>query len=160
MSDDKITGAPPTEPVEPSGGALVPKQLPATIPPSLQPPRRGRWLRRALLLLILIAAGLGGGYLWQQSQYHLPPGIFSGNGRAEADEIDIDTKYAGRIAQLMADEGDMVKAGEVVAVMDTRDLEATLKRDEALAAQAQRALDEAKANLAQQQPAAVRAARA
>ena len=29
----------------------------------------------------------------------------------EADEIDIDTKFAGRIAKLFADEGDMVKAG-------------------------------------------------
>ena len=42
----------------------------------------------------------------------LPPGIVLGNGRLEADEIDIDTKFAGRIAKLLADEGDMVKAAK------------------------------------------------
>ena len=45
----------------------------------------------------------------------------------------------------------MVTAGQVVAMMDTRDLQASLKKSEALVNQAQRALDEAKANLAQQQ---------
>jgi len=35
------------------------------------------------------------------------------------EEIDIDTKFAGRVAQLFVDEGDMVKAGQLVAMMDT-----------------------------------------
>ena len=87
----------------------------------------------------------GIGWLWwQQHQSRLPPGIASGNGRLESDEIDIDTKFAGRIAKLFVDEGDMVAAGQVVAMMDTRDLQASLKKSEALVSQAQRALDEAK----------------
>jgi HlyD family secretion protein len=69
-----------------------------------------------------------GGYRWFHSGPSLPPGIASGNGRLEADEVDIDTKFAGRIAKLFADEGDMVKPGQLVAVMDTRDLEASLKK--------------------------------
>ena len=81
----------------------------------------------------------------------LPPGIASGNGRLEADEIAIDTKFAGRIAALFADEGDMVGAGQLVAVMDTRDIEASSKKAQAVASQAQRTLDEAQANLEQQQ---------
>jgi len=81
----------------------------------------------------------------------LPPGIVSGNGRLEADEIDIATKFAGRIARLQADEGDLVHAGDVVAVMDTRDLEASLRRAEAVVRQSQHALDEARANVTQQQ---------
>jgi HlyD family secretion protein len=44
----------------------------------------------------------------------------------------------------------MVTAGEIVARMDTRDLEATLKALEAQIKQAQRTLDEAKANVVQQ----------
>ena len=51
-----------------------------------------------------------------------------GLGRLEADPIDIATKFAGRIFQLKVDEGDMVSAGQVVAVMDTRDLAASLAR--------------------------------
>jgi HlyD family secretion protein len=100
----------------------------------------------------MIGAGVGIGWAWwQQHQVRLPPGIASGNGRLEADEIDIDTKFAGRIAKLFVDEGDMVFAGQVVAMMDTRDLEASLKKFEALVSMGQRALDEAKANLAQQE---------
>ena len=80
----------------------------------------------------------------------LPAGIVSGNGRIEADEIDIDTKFAGRIAEMLADEGDMVKGGQVLARMDTRDLEASLKKSEAQVLQARHALEEARANVVQQ----------
>lgn len=79
-----------------------------------------------------------------------PPGIVFGNGRIEADEIDIDTKYAGRIAEMLADEGDMVKAGQIVARMDTQDLNASLKKSQAQVRQAQKAIDEANANIVQQ----------
>ena len=103
-----------------------------------------------IALLLMIGAGVGTGW-WQQHQSQLPPGIASGNGRLESDEIGIDTKFAGRIAKLFVDEGDMATAGQVVAMMDTRDLQASLKKSEALVNQAQRALEEARANLAQQQ---------
>jgi HlyD family secretion protein len=124
--------------------------LPAVVE---QPPqRRRRWRLRVAVVALLLMAGTGLGWLWwQHHQMRLPPGIAYGNGRLEADEIDIDTKFAGRIAKLFVDQGDMVKAGQVVAVMDTRDLEASLKKSQALVSQAQRALDEAKANLVQQQ---------
>ena len=98
--------------------------LPAVIEPA---PLRPQWRRRPrgvfLALLLLIGAGAGiGWFWWQHHQLQLPPGIAWSNGRLEADEIDIDTKFAGRIAKLFVDEGDMVKAGQVVAMMDTRDL--------------------------------------
>jgi HlyD family secretion protein len=80
----------------------------------------------------------------------LPPGITFSNGRIEADEIDISTKFAGRVAELNVDEGAMVAAGQVVARMDTRDLQQSLQKATAQVAQAQRGLDEARANVAQQ----------
>jgi HlyD family secretion protein len=127
--------------------------LPTVIERAPARPQR-RWRPRvallALLLLIGTGAGAGWGW-WQQHHPRLPPGIAFGNGRLESDEIDIDTKFAGRIARLFVDEGDMVAAGQVVAMMDTRDLDASVKKSEALVKLAQRALDEAKANLAQQQ---------
>src|SRR5579863_3898459 len=133
----------------PLDGLPMPMHLPAPIPaPVRRPPRRlTKW---ALALLFLIGAGSGGSYLWTHSQTHLPPGIASGNGRLEADEIDIDTKFAGRIAKLLADEGDMVKAGQVVALMDTRDLEASLGKFAAVVRQAEHARDEATATVEQQ----------
>jgi HlyD family secretion protein len=127
--------------------------LPAVVEqPPLRRPRR--WRARVVTIALLLIIGSGGaiGWVWwQQHQMRLPPGIASGNGRLEADEIDIGTKFAGRIAKLFVDEGDMVRAGQLVALMDTRDLEASLKKAQATVSQAQRTLEEARANLAQQQ---------
>ena len=120
--------------------------------PANHPPRDQR--RRAVLfaLLIVVGAGGGAGYLWwQRSHNALPAGIAAANGRIEADEIDISTKFAGRVATLLVNEGDDVKTGQVLATMDTQDLETSLRRAEAQVKQAQRAIDEARANLTQQQ---------
>ena len=123
--------------------------LPA-LPSTIQLRSRRRWLRVGLALVVL-AVGAGASYYWWQRLHPpLPPGIAFGNGRLEADEINIDTKYAGRIAEMLADEGDLVAAGQVVARMDTRDLAASLKKSEAQVNQARRAVDEATANVAQQ----------
>ena len=54
------------------------------------------------------------------------------------------------LPKMFADQGDMVKAGQVVARMDTQDLAASLKKSEAQTRQAQRAVDEADANVTQQ----------
>jgi HlyD family secretion protein len=125
--------------------------LPVVLPPEHRKHGKRLWLKYGLLSLVALSVVFGAGYWWNHSATALPPGIAFGNGRLEADEIDIDTKFAGRIATLSADEGDMVKAGAVVAVMDTRDLEASLQKVQSVAGQAQRALDEARANLDQQQ---------
>ncbi|MGO9673230.1 MAG: HlyD family secretion protein [Methylocella sp.] len=130
--------------------APIPERLPA-LPEQPAPPRRKtRWKTVLALALILAGLGAGGFNWWRQRQALLPAGIVSGNGRIEAQEIDIDTKFAGRVLERYVDEGDMVTAGEVVARMDTRDLEATLKATEAQVRQAQRTLDEARANVVQQ----------
>jgi HlyD family secretion protein len=125
-------------------------KLPAVMPPMKDRRDKRRWLKRGVLLLMLLLAAIGAAYWWLHSRTGLPPGIASGNGRLEADEIDIDTKFAGRIAKLFADEGDLIKAGQVVALMDTQDLEASLKKAEAVVLQAQRTLDEANATVEQQ----------
>jgi HlyD family secretion protein len=104
----------------------------------------------AVLAVLLVCGGGAGIYWWKHAQAQLPLGISWGNGRLEADEIDIDTKFPGRIAELRADIGDMVTAGQVVARMDTRDLQESLKKAQAQVNQAQRAIDEANANLEQQ----------
>src|SRR5579875_2913571 len=97
--------------------------LPVVFPPPPERPKPRRRLRLLLALIVLIAAGTGAGWWWTHRPPPLPPWIASSNGRLEADEVDIDTKYAGRILKLYVDEGDFVKQGQVVAVMDTRDLE-------------------------------------
>jgi HlyD family secretion protein len=121
--------------------------LPATIPLA---PARNRRRFLVALLAIFLAAGAGGFYWWKHSHSQLPPGISLGNGRLEADEIDISTKFAGRIAEIRAEIGDMVTSGQVVAQMDTRDLQEQLKKSQAQVEQSRRLIEEAKANLEQQ----------
>lgn len=139
------SASPPEARIQPP--AIV--KLPAP-PPANRLRTRRRWLRRGLLLAALLAAAGAGGVWWLHAGPALPPGISWGNGRLEADEIDIDTKFAGRIAQLLVDEGALVKPGQVVAVMDTQDLQATLRNREAVVRQAQKSLDAARANVDQQ----------
>jgi HlyD family secretion protein len=136
----------------PSSNAVVPahRALPST-PEQIAPKSgRSRWLTLALLGIVIIGAGGGAAYWWHTRQGGLPLGIVSGNGRIEADEIDIDTKFAGRIVEMDADEGDMLTPQQVVARMDTRDIEATLKKSEAQVQAAQQSLHEAHAAVVQQ----------
>jgi HlyD family secretion protein len=77
----------------------------------------------------VVAAGLLLWHLLKPSG--LPEGIVGGNGRIEAIEIDVSAKSPGRIRDIVADEGDFVKAGQVVAHMDVDVLNA--QRSEAQA---------------------------
>ena len=58
-------------------------------------------------------------------------GFVSGNGRIEATEIDVAAKLAGRVKEIMVNEGDFVKAGQPLAQMQIDVLDA--QRDEARA---------------------------
>jgi HlyD family secretion protein len=89
------------------------------------------------------SACAGGWWWWQAHRPWLPLGFAEGNGRIEADEIEVSPKYAGRVSELLADEGDLVKAGQVVAKMDVRDIGASLLRAKAQVEQARHALSEA-----------------
>ncbi len=90
---------------------------------------RTRWALRAALLLLL---SIGSWLAWRALQPEaLPEGFASSNGRIEAVEIDIASKTAGRIAEILVNEGDFVSAGQVLARMDTASLDAQLREAEA-----------------------------
>jgi HlyD family secretion protein len=159
--DQEIKTTHPTSPVAAEDAGLSTSQardlvptsvhtnLPVRVPTSKRTSLRRRWVRVALAFAVVVGGGGAALDWWQHARAQLPPGIASGNGRIEADEIDIDTKFAGRISEMLADEGDMVKAGQIVARMDTQDLAASMKKFEAQAQQAQRAIEEANANVTQ-----------
>lgn len=101
------------------------------------------------LFLVFLSLTLGAFWWqwWQKEQNALPAGIASGNGTIEANEVDIATKYAGRVRDIYADEGDMVKAGQVLAQMDTTELQAQYQKAKAVLAQSQETINEAEAKL-------------
>ena len=104
--------------------------------------------RIVILALIGIAIVAGGGYYYYTAlQARLPQGIVFGNGRIEGDEIAIATKYAGRIAEIDFKEGDLVQKGQVLARMDTSELEASERAAAALAAQRQKDADAARSTI-------------
>lgn len=86
-------------------------------------------------VLICAAVALAAGaawYAWSRMADKGPgDGFISGNGRIEATEVDIATRMAGRVADIVVNEGDFVKAGQAVARMQTDTLDA--QRDEAVA---------------------------
>ncbi|WP_420347669.1 HlyD family secretion protein [Pelagibius sp.] len=108
--------------------------------------------RTILVVFVLgVAAAAAGYYWWQERTNQLPANIATGNGRIEAEEVHVAAKYAGRVSEVVVDEGDMVEAGQTLARMDTAELEASLAKAEADVAQALEAVAEARAQIAQRQ---------
>ncbi|MBS0421203.1 MAG: HlyD family efflux transporter periplasmic adaptor subunit [Proteobacteria bacterium] len=118
--------------------------LPA-IPGDASNRRRWRGPVRWLLFVLLIAGGAAL-YFWKHTGGTvLPAGIVSSNGRLEATEIDIATKLAGRISEVLVQEGDFVERGQIVARMDTNVLQAQFREAQADANRAKMALATANA---------------
>ena len=108
-------------------------------------------IRWAFAGAIIVAGAALGWQWWQGQKTALPADLAYGNGRIEADQVDIATKYAGRVLEMLAREGDLVEPGQVLARMDSAELEAELAQAEAQLAEAQTAVAEAQAQLVQRQ---------
>lgn len=98
-----------------------------------------------LLGALLLTAG-GFGY-WRSTVNRLPEGLYVGNGRLEATEVQIASKTPGRLAEVLVDEGDKVTQGQLLARMDTRTLEAQRNQAEAEVIRARENLSAAQANV-------------
>jgi HlyD family secretion protein len=123
--------------------APVEKVAPFPIPSIMKPQRRTfKWLA---LIAIALAAGIAV-YAWRLfAPPPLPAGIVMSNGRLEAVQVDIATKLAGRIESVLVREGDLVSAGQIVARMDTRVLDAQRHEAEAGLSKARTSIDTARA---------------
>ncbi len=98
----------------------------------------GKLISRILWVLFVGAALFLGWRVYEKKMRSaLPPGIASGNGRIEAIQVDVSAKEPGRIAKILAHEGDLVEPDQVVARMDIATLEAELARGNANVATSQ-----------------------
>ncbi len=99
-----------------------------------------RFKNRLIIGIIFVAVAGTGGWLWfRHNAEEQPDTIASGNGRIEATEVDIATKNKGSIAEILCREGDFLQAGQVVARIDTKTLEAMHRQAEASVEQARQA---------------------
>ncbi|WP_026304122.1 HlyD family secretion protein [Kaistia granuli] len=105
-----------------------------------------------LIVGLIVVLGATALYSWQRSRSDaLPKSIASANGRIAAVEIDISAKSPGRVKEILADEGDFVRAGDVLARMDTAQLQAQRRQAEAQLRRARVAVDTANLLVTQRQ---------
>ncbi|MFN7995515.1 MAG: HlyD family efflux transporter periplasmic adaptor subunit [Bryobacteraceae bacterium] len=87
-------------------------------------PPRSR--RRMVLLFLLIALMAGAFFVWKAffSVPRIPDNIVALSGRIEGDDSAIAPKTAGRILDIRVREGDLVKAGDVIATLSDEQVRA------------------------------------
>jgi len=104
-----------------------------------------RYLAAGLLAVILLAAA----YYYRARQGTNLEGIAYGNGRIEAQSIDIATRSSGRILAMPVEEGQMVEAGDIVAELDLNSIAASLAGAESNVHVSQQQRDEAASQVSQ-----------
>jgi HlyD family secretion protein len=107
--------------------------------------------RSTWIIVIVAAVGVAGffGYRWWRAkQSEVPEGIVYGNGRIEAKLTDATAKEALRVKDVLVDEGDLVKPGQVLVHLDTVTLDAELAEAQANVAAAEEKLAGTEASIA------------
>ncbi|MDR4506641.1 MAG: efflux RND transporter periplasmic adaptor subunit [Candidatus Brocadiaceae bacterium] len=80
-----------------------------------------------ILPVVVVAGAAFFGYqYWKAKKFALPEGIASGNGRLESKLVDVAAKEPLRVREILVDEGDLVKPGQVLVKLDTITLDAEL----------------------------------
>ncbi|OJZ17562.1 MAG: hemolysin D [Thiobacillus sp. 65-29] len=108
-------------------------------------------LKNKLIPVVVAAAvlALAGWYAWKWFSAGGENGAFIGsNGRIEATEVDVATKMAGRVGDILVEEGAFVKSGQILATMQVQTLEAQLREAKAQRQQAVNGVASAQAQLA------------
>ncbi|MFO0483225.1 MAG: HlyD family secretion protein, partial [bacterium] len=108
----------------------------STVSSATPPPRTRRILLWVGLAAVALAVAAGAWTWWTDRA--APSGLLQINGRIEGDQIAVAPKAAGRIAELLAREGDEVKAGQLLARLADEAVDARQAQAQAGAA-AQRA---------------------
>jgi HlyD family secretion protein len=109
-----------------------------------------RALKWIVAVLAVAVVALIGFRFWKGKQSALPEGIASGNGRVEANLVDVSAKEALRVKTVLVDEGALVTPGQVLVQLDTDTLQAELAAANAAVAAAQGRLAVANASIHKQ----------
>ncbi len=104
-----------------------------------------KWI---VIPIVLVVGGVLAYKYWMSTQSALPAGIVSGNGRIEAKLTDASAKEPLRVKEVLVDEGDLVKPGQVLVRLDTVTIEAEMAKNEAAVAGAREEFAAANAAIA------------
>jgi HlyD family secretion protein len=103
-----------------------------------------------LPLVILVLLGAGGFAVWKIFFSHPPPpeNIVALSGRIEGDDSAVSPKTSGRILEIHYREGDPVKAGDVIALLDDEQVRAREQQAQAAVIQSQARMRSAQQQIA------------
>lgn len=85
--------------------------------------------RRVIIILILVIIVITASILYKRS-HQIDTGILSASGVIEATETDVGSRISGRIVKINVNEGDRVKKGQIIAVLDVPELNARVGQAE------------------------------
>ena len=97
--------------------------------------------RRVVVILLLLAAA-GGAWYWFYGNRDRATNRILVSGNLELTQVDLSFKTAGRMTELAVREGQFVKKGDLIAKLDSAQLEQQLLRDQAAVASAQSSLQQ------------------
>src|SRR4051812_45695752 len=105
-----------------SGSSLAaeeaPRSDPAATAPRAQPPRKRARLPWKVIFLLLLAAAAGSGAWYYLTHRERGDTRLILQGNIDVRQVNLAFKVEGRIASLAVDEGDAVRAGQVLATLD------------------------------------------
>jgi len=90
-------------------------------------------------------------FTWRSNRLYRNPALAGGNGRIEATEINVAAKHQGKVEKVLVQEGDSVKAGQVLVKMETNVQEASLAQAKAKLQQAVAEEERARATIGVQE---------
>ncbi len=107
-----------------------------------------RWYTIVIAVLVLAVAAAGAFTTIRRVRAQPPDGVLDASGRIEGNEILVSSKIGGRVLRLLVREGDAVTGGQLVAELDSDELDARMRQSDAQVdvvraqgSQAQRAID-------------------
>jgi HlyD family secretion protein len=106
-------------------------------PATSRPVRRSR--RGIVILAVLAVLAVAGYFIWQQffAIARVPDSIVSLSGRIEGDDSAVAPKTSGRILEIRVREGDSVRAGDTIALLDDQQVRAREDQSRAALLQAE-----------------------
>jgi HlyD family secretion protein len=127
MTDAQASAAPPVVDKSPAAAPAQPAAKPATAAAAEERPPRGK-VPRILAIVGAIVLLL---FIWKVffANPSLPASIVAVSGRIEGDDSAVAPKVTGKILEITVREGDSVKLGDVIAILD----DAQIKAQEAAA---------------------------
>src|SRR5262249_28309186 len=111
-------------------------------------PKLSRTTKIIIAVVVVAAIAFFGYQYWKSKQFAVPKGIAYGNGRIEAKLADASAKEPLRVKEVLVNEGDLVKPGQVLVRLDTVTLEAQVAVANAKVAAAQQEVAAAQAAIA------------